>query len=506
MKITQKDRKTELLALLFCFVTALLLLMLCTKSSPLYPLNDWEDANIFFTMGKGMMQGKVLYRDLYDQKGPLLYLLYGLASLVSGTTFFGVFLLEVASFTAFLFICYRLFGLYAEKNRLLALPVLGALILSAMSVTHGGSVEQLCLPLFAYSLYRAVRYYQFQESGSMSYGEVLLHGVLAGCILWMKYTMLGFYIAWMGVLAISLCCKKQWKKAILSCLVFLLGMGAATLPWLVYFAANGALGDLFLYYFYYNIFQYSEFTDASIIARLLTIGRHTLATFFRNAQYSLLIVLGVAWVTFSKRVKARPWLKICLWSLAVATTFFIYFGGVGYRYYGLILAVFSALGMIPLLLLYNRLTDGKAFAARLSRYLPAALLAPALAFSFLASDNTYLLGVPRADTPQYRFAETIAENQKDETRTLLNYGFMDSGFYLTADVVPSCKYFTALNLRLPELGEEQDRFVKEKLIEFVVTEEGPLDDENYRLLDEAELYYEEEMRHYWLYQRIDAVQ
>ena len=36
------------------------LLALCSKSSPLYAFNDWMDANIFFTMGRSMLGGRVL--------------------------------------------------------------------------------------------------------------------------------------------------------------------------------------------------------------------------------------------------------------------------------------------------------------------------------------------------------------------------------------------------------------------------------------------------------------
>ena len=58
-------------------------LLFCSKSSPLYPINDWSDANIYFSIGKGMLRGEVVYRDLYDHKGPLLYALHALCALVS---------------------------------------------------------------------------------------------------------------------------------------------------------------------------------------------------------------------------------------------------------------------------------------------------------------------------------------------------------------------------------------------------------------------------------------
>ena len=60
----KKNAKLFLLAL---FVAAAFL-AICSKSSPLYPFNDWGDINCFFTVGKSMMQGLVPYRDLYEQK------------------------------------------------------------------------------------------------------------------------------------------------------------------------------------------------------------------------------------------------------------------------------------------------------------------------------------------------------------------------------------------------------------------------------------------------------
>ena len=71
--------------IIFCLIIASLFLCMNTKSSPLYKLNDWYDAQCFFTMGKSMMNGLVPYLDLFEQKGPLLFFIYGIASIISNT-------------------------------------------------------------------------------------------------------------------------------------------------------------------------------------------------------------------------------------------------------------------------------------------------------------------------------------------------------------------------------------------------------------------------------------
>ena len=35
------------------------MLLICSKSSPLYPMNDWVDVQCFFTVGRGILQGKM---------------------------------------------------------------------------------------------------------------------------------------------------------------------------------------------------------------------------------------------------------------------------------------------------------------------------------------------------------------------------------------------------------------------------------------------------------------
>ena len=75
---------------LVCLGVSAVFVALASKCSFLYPFNDWVDANIFFTMGKGMMNGRVLYRDLYDHKGPLLYFIHGIAYLISNKSFLGM--------------------------------------------------------------------------------------------------------------------------------------------------------------------------------------------------------------------------------------------------------------------------------------------------------------------------------------------------------------------------------------------------------------------------------
>ena len=100
---------------LWCVGIAAVVLLLCSKSSPLFVFNDWMDANAFFTMGKSLFSGEVLYRDVFDHKGPVLHLIYGIGFLLDHTGFTGIFLLEIAALAVALALGLRTASLLANR-------------------------------------------------------------------------------------------------------------------------------------------------------------------------------------------------------------------------------------------------------------------------------------------------------------------------------------------------------------------------------------------------------
>lgn len=484
-----------------CLGLSALFLLICTKSSFLYPLNDWVDVDIYFTIGKGMMRGCVPYVGLYDQKGPTAFLLYGLASLVSGESFIGVYLLETVSFAFFLYAVYKIASLYEKDGVLLILPVVSAAVLGSLSFSHGGSFEELMMPFFAWSLYDSVRYFKEIYPGRVPLAVIARNAFFAGLMLFGKFTLLAFYIAWMGTIAIAQFAAKEWKRALSASFLFLAVMFAVGIPWVIYFAANGALGDFWYYYFYQNIFGYSYLDSPLIVTMPIAIVWSVGAFSFRNPQIALLIALGLFWIIFNKRDGTKTVEKINYWLLAAFLAAGIYCGGQGYRYYGLVLTPFMALGFVPLLRLWNKNAAPKLQKRALKAGLYAALCAAAFACALLTTDNRYMLFTKREETPQYQFAEIIEQTDPQNADSLFCYGFPDSGFYLAAGVIPQYQFFATSNVAMTEMRTEQARYVNEKIPAFIITRNMELDAAGYELIGTAEFPYEEAERSYRLYYR-----
>ena len=112
------------------------------------------------------------------------------------------------------------------------------------------------------------------------------------------------------------------------------------------------------------------------------------------------------------------------------------------------------------------------------------------------SPNIYMIRYTREELPQYRFAQSIRASQNP---TLLNYGFLDCGYYTASETVPDCKYFCKLNVELPEAKKVQDYYVNNGLTEFVVCRDHRIDSEYYELCDSCTYFFENAYRTDYLY-------
>ena len=465
--------------MLFITATGILTMLICSKSSPLYPLNDWVDANTYLTIGRAMCEGAVPYLDLYEQKGPVLYFLHAFAALISDSSFFGVFIIESAACMVFLAFSYRILLDYGCSRLLFLIPLISMVIYSSGAFCHGDSAEELCLPMLVSPLCMA-----FEALGRgkpLTFRQWFASGALCMAVFWIKFSLLGLYAAFF----ISVFCigaKENVKTALKGVMFTVCGAIAVTVPVLLYFAVNDALYELFDVYFADNLFSYGASTPLTM--NLIDGAKFS---FIHLTIPTVIIVSGAA--SFALRRRYREFL---LFVFILAVTFTSVFGGhLSYRYYPLPLAVFVPVA-VGAIVGERRLRLPKA------SYVAALIIC--VLFCFMRSPNVYLMKYARDDLPQYKFAElTTAE----DSPTMLNYGFIDGGFYLASEIVPEHKYFCRNNMNVPEMIQAQEDYVQSKSVDFIVmrcAEPTPPDaPDGYKLVCTAEFPYYEKYFYYFLY-------
>lgn len=449
--------------LIYCLLVAIVILSITSKNSFLYELNDWVDANAFFTVGKSMMNNVVPYRDIFEQKGILLYFIYGIGYLLSNKTFHGVFILEVIGFSVFLYYIHKIISLFLKKSYTYVLvPFMAFLVTCSTAFTHGGSAEEMCLPMLAITLYYFLRHFKDKKINNK---ELVLNGLLAGCVLLIKYTFLGFWFAFMMFIFFDYVRHKQYLESFKKCLWFLLGMISPIVIFMFYFIATNSLKDFIDCYFVINMTAYNE-TELSIIAKIGTIFQGMSESLYNNGLVSFLLIILLPIYVWN--LKIDNYAKLSLIGTFLITTIGLFWGLHFYRYYLLPLFIFSIVGIVSITLILSRILD-KVIAKRYSFVLYIMILG---LFSFLTYYNANykeMILMSKDNYFQFKYADYI--NNKKDKATLLNMGYLDAGLYTTTGIVPNTRFFEVQNIpydKFPDNLDDMEDNVKNKRIDFIL--------------------------------------
>lgn len=473
---------------IYCIICSIITITICSKSSFIYPLNDWVDSNIYFTIGKSILKGKVIYRDLLDQKGPVIYFIHSLASIISFDSFIGMYIIETIACFFYLFYINKIVEFYIPKKGLLLMPVVSILTYSIPAFCHGDSAEELCLPFIAYAMYIGLKC--IKESRFLRRNESLLLGIIGGIVFWIKFTLVGIFVGMFIPLALLAIKERNIKEIFISILFILVGFIIISIPVIIYFLMNNALIDLYNVYFYDNLFLYTSDVGNSLVSKLIygiNKGYINIRTF--NEINMILIIIGLIYSYYSFQKEEI----LLIISMLLFSFTFVYAGGKGLAYYSLILSPLNIWGLIFVYKIISKYIIIDSFdylKISISLLLLIVLLAT-------CTGNRYLMFEKKSNMPQYRFKETI---DTVEDPTLLNYCFLDGGFYTTANIVPNKRVFCLINYPTSELIDVQGEYCNNGEIDFIVARDTELNFDLYELVDNCDYYYENKIHSYYLYE------
>lgn len=505
------------------FALAFVCITIVSKCSFLYRFNDWADANWFMTVGHGIADGLVPYRDMFEQKGVYIYFLFALGYLISSNSFTGIYLFELIFATAYLFAAYNILRLWLThaKSLLALVPVAVFTYCSEGFAMGGGAVEEYCLPMLTFFLYVFLRY-SLGADGRVPLWHAVLCGFFAGAIFWMKYTMLVFCAATAACIFIDMCIRRNAKAAALYVLALIAGCVVSFLPALVYLGVNGAIGDMWQVYIINNIFDYGEGTTAEIVGKI----GNTVANIGRNFFLYLFAVFALVFFIKNGHIPRR--FKVFY---IVSTALFFVAQGLlqgAHLYYHLAFAVYLPLGIVGARYCIQGVCnfiggivkrckkggqdgavgtfDVGAKAARAALKLKLGVnartvglcLAATVVACLIFGNCTIEIFFSKSYYPQFAVAERIEEDGGEDA-TFLTYKMVDQGFYTACDRSPDFYYFALNNFSregYPEIYDEQESYVACGLAVYVITTVEVWESEKGTLLSRYELLEEYSYRHF----------
>ena len=481
---------------IFSLFVAAVLLFVGTASSPLFPYNVWDDANCFFTVGKSIFSGKVLYRDIFEQKGLYLYVIYGLGGMISKTSFLGPFLLEVTAIAVFLYYMGKIMRYYTGSGSVaVALPLILTLLLTSACFEKGGSAEEFCLPFFMIYICHAVEVFDNKGTGAKWY-KYLIDGVVFSVVFWIKFNIALIFMGGYLIYFIYFISRREGKELVRWILLSIGGFVAGSLPCIIYFLIHGALGDLWFGYFYSNLFLYQGIEDWG--GHFTYLLDWSIGYIKSNMLVLILTVLGI--IGYARR--HRTTMKAGRFFLVSMVLLFLIVCVIKpsyvHVYYTLPNILFTVFGCVELAeVFHDRATIPMQHIGVVAVILPLCVL-----YTFYGSNAKFLLETPKEELAPYEFAQII---KQEDDATVLNYGCLDTGIYTLAEKEPTTKYFCRLNLNnFEEMDQEQRRMVDERKVDFIITLTGT-PDEDTSLEGYKQVAYKNQYltggSHYHLYKR-----
>lgn len=429
-----RDKQEQTILLL----VAVVLITVFSACSPLYPLNPWDDADVFMTVGKSLLSGKLMYRDVIDQKGPMLHLLHQFAAMVSYTSFFGIYLVECICMYFYLRYGLKIMRLFSNSNICLPLMCLtGFMTVTSDCFYYGDSVEEFCLPMLTQCLYYMLVY--IKEERFPSHVQAIVVGLEAGVIFWMKFNIMLFYLGGFIVLAFIAYRRAEVKRLLRTVTWIVLGLIFVTAIIIAYFVFHHTLQDLYQAYFYNNLFLYNGASS----------------TGEPNTWWFPLLKLTI-WVILMLPVllsKVR-WEIKTLVSATYGMILLTYATLTVQLYYFVLLFAFS-----PLIIYYFRhvILSCKVICIML------AIVIWQTTFNW----NIVTLMMGTFPTNILTMTDIVNKNHSDDS-CILTYSSYDTGIYLKSRQLPPNSQFYIPNYKSDVIRQEQRRWVESGKVKYLV--------------------------------------
>ena len=197
------------------------------------------DASIFEYFGYAMSHGQRMYLELFDHKGPVIFLINYLGYSIGASL--GIKILYIASLMIFFYIGYYISRLFTGIRNSFVVLVITFIIFESF-FEGGWGLEGYILPCLTYSLYIFLKY--FLEDKINKY-EIILSGFSFAVVLFTKANMIGIWLIFLLLVTIKLIYQKQFSIFLKYIALFITGSALFIVPLCCFLWFQGSLKEMF---------------------------------------------------------------------------------------------------------------------------------------------------------------------------------------------------------------------------------------------------------------------
>lgn len=286
-----------LASLYIVYITAML--AFSSHTSPMWQDALGWDSAIFSLMGKGVCEGKTLYADLFDHKGPVIFYINAIGHLAGGRT--GIFAVQCVFGAVCIFLFYKIFLLLREERGYGRLAY-GALVFFAVysyfffTFERGNLTEEYSLVFITVPLYLMLRYAKSAGQNTehpLKYSFV--YGICFGILAFLRVNNAVTVVSGVLALIIFLLVKKRYACLLKNILAGIGGILSVSVPISLVFLSKGAFREMIYAAFIHNL-KYNSHAEAgeikpemfwALFAPIILCGLLFLISVIKNKSFEL---------------------------------------------------------------------------------------------------------------------------------------------------------------------------------------------------------------------------
>ncbi|MBN1892341.1 MAG: hypothetical protein JW780_06120 [Clostridiales bacterium] len=466
----------------FCLFLASSLIVLyfgCVQS-PFYRFSYFQDSNVYMSIARAMQNGLLPYRDVFDHKGILLYLINYLAATAFPKSMIGIYLILSISLAGFLFYGYRISRLFFPVASSLVVSFAMLFILKGIPMyAHGGkSTEEYfmpCLMGFLFYLIESCRHIDNKQDVTTRrfvIGSVAM-GFFCGVMLWIKYTLVPAIGLTLLFFFIANAVKNRVRKALESMLGVVAGLLIVSLPCLFFLMRTQLLEEMFSIYVLFN-YHYATDAGAGLAGGITeNLDLYIYAGLLPN----ICVVLGLLLLRSRKKLISalNVWcIVVCLAMIHLTAII----NGRYYIHYFLPIVPFLIFTVIALIhYVRTHLSQRKKFrvSGKAKTIVLACVISMVLLSAFYSSRSAWRLGAVVAPKTDIEYcADAINDhwirNGNGTPPRIISFHGIEVGLMQLCDTYPQNKYFyfpTITGEKETEILLEQIQYILEGSVDFV---------------------------------------
>lgn len=287
-----------------------------------------------------MQKGYMPYKDSFDHKGPLLFLINWLGNEIS--YFRGVWIFEWIAVTLTFFFSYKSARIFSRiPSAFASIMISGTLLFQYFE--GGNLTEEYAMPFIALGTYIFLDYLLNNRISTFRIG---ISGFALGAVCMLRPNMIGVWVVFCIAIFIKTVQEKDWRQLRQFFLWFIAGFALIVLPIVIWLAINGALKQCFQDYIIFNM-KYCEAADEGQSVNFSD-KWNTFFNFFNSSAY----VIGFVGILF--HLRKQPFTNITYAIYMLASLLFISISGMTYNHYGMALVPVT---IYPISLIFSDLEN-----------------------------------------------------------------------------------------------------------------------------------------------------